>query len=388
MKSPKSRLCFIAASPFTVNVFLRDHLSVLSEDFDITVITAAQDQLAVLQLPAGIRAIHLEIAREPMPLVDLVALIKLYRLLRHQRFTAVFTITPKAGLLGMLAAFTARVPHRLHFFTGQVWATKSGWYRALLKGCDRLIVALASQVLTDGFAQARFLVEQKVVDAAHVGVIGPGPICGVDLQRFAPNPAYRREIRAELEIPTSAVVALYLGRMHSEKGILEIVQAFTKLRQDQRNEQMYLLLVGPSDKDNVGHALKQLDKDVKANMRMRGGVLDPERYMAAADFLVLASYREGFSMVVLEAAATELPAVVTDIYGFGDTVVENETALKVPARDAEQLAAAMQILADNAEMRQRMGSAARRRVTDIYSAPVVTQAWREFFYLLAASQDN
>lgn len=388
MTAPKTRLCFIAASPFTVNSFLRDHLSALSEEFDVTVITAAQDRLAALQLPACIRVLHLLIARQPAPLADLVALIKLYRLLRGQCFAAVFTITPKAGLLGMLAAFLARVPQRFHYFTGQVWATRSGWRRALLKGCDRLIVALASQVFADGHAQVRFLVEQKVVDATHVQAIGPGPVCGVDLQRFAPNPAYRSEIRTELEIPTGAVVALYLGRMHPEKGILEMAQAFRKLCQEQRNGQLFLLLVGPSDDDNVGLALEQLDVDVKANMRMRGGVADPERYMAAADFLVLPSYREGFPMVVLEAAATELPAVVTDIYGFGDAVVENETAFKVPARDAEQLAAAMQILASNTEMRQRMGIAARRRVAEIYSAPAVTQAWREFFRPLAASQDN
>lgn len=383
MARQKTKLCFVAASPFTVNVFLRGHLSALSEDFDVTVITSTQDKLAALRLPPTIRVLHLEIVRQPAPLADLLALFHLWQLIQGEGFTVVFTITPKTGLLGMLAACMARVPNRFHYFTGQVWATRTGWRRVLLKACDRLIVSLATRVSTDGYAQMRFLVEQKVVAAERIGVIGPGPICGVDLERFTPSEHNRTVVRKALEIPSDAVVALYLGRLHPEKGIAELSQAFSEIVRNGQAEKLILLLVGPSDDDNTSRALEGLDSEIKRKMRMRGGVPDPERYMAAADFLVLPSYREGFPMVVLEAAAVGLPAIVTDIYGFGDAVEADITAVKVSPRNAEQLKMAMLRLVKEEDLRKRMGAAAIARVKEKYSAASVTQAWLEFYRPLA-----
>lgn len=378
MQRTKPRLCFMATSPFSVNAFLKGHIESLA-DFDITVIAPAMDSLATIALPENARLHAVDIPREPSPWRDLCALLRIWRHLRAGKYLAVMTITPKAGLIGMLAARLAGVTNRFHCFTGQVWATKHGLPRWVFKTCDRFIVALGSRIFADGEAQRQFLVNQGVASPARIALLGPGPVCGIDMQRFRADADWRGAVRAEQNIAADATVALYLGRLHPEKGIRELLTAFGALVQTPAAGKLFLLCVGPSDDEQINQQLDDLEAGVRQRMRLVGGVHDPERYIAAADFLVLPSYREGFGMVVLEAASAALPAIVSDVYGLQDAVEENVTALKVPVRDAGRLADAMQLFVLQPEMVRQMGNAARERVAREFAADTVTAAWRELF---------
>lgn len=370
-----NKICFVATVPYVVNAFLRDHLEALSERFLVTVVTSDDNSLAPLALPPQIRVVRMNLQRQPTPMADMCTLVSLYAYFRRERFIAVHSVTPKAGLLGMAAALFAGVPNRFHHFTGQVWSTRSGFQRSFYKACDRLIGALATRVFTDGHAQSEFLALEGVTKGSAM-VLGPGPICGIDMQRFHPDSSMKSEMRRRLSIPAEAVVILFVGRLHREKGLWELVQAMEALEHEAG---LILLLVGPSDDADLVRRLEGLPESLRSIIRQTGGVPDPENYMRAADVFVLPSHREGFGMVVLEAAASGLPAVVSDIYGLRDAVEEGVTALKVPVKAPDELAAAIWRLVEDKDLRARMSQAALRRVATSFTRERITDTWRNLY---------
>lgn len=368
-------ICFVATVPYVVNAFLRDHLTELSKDFSVTVVTGNDSPLASLALPSQVRVVRVGLHRQPALLADMRTLLFLWRFFCRENFISVHTITPKAGLLGMTAAFLARVPNRLHHFTGQVWATRSGLQRKFYKACDRLIAVMATRIFTDGHAQAAFLASEGITKG-NAAVLGPGPICGIDMQRFYPDAVRKVEMRRRLAILPDAVVVLFVGRLHREKGLWELVQAMEVLGHESG---LILLLVGPSDDADLVRRLDALPQAVQSIIRRTGGVPDPECYMQAADIFVLPSHREGFGMVVLEAAACGLPAIVSDIYGLRDAVEEGVTALKVPVNAPDALAAAIHRLAENEDLRASMSHAALQRVATSFTRERITNTWLSLY---------
>jgi glycosyltransferase involved in cell wall biosynthesis len=276
----------------------------------------------------------------------------------------------------MTAAWIARVPIRVHTFTGQVWATRKGLARALLRSIDRLIARLATHVLVDSRSQREFLIENRVVTAAKATVLANGSICGVDGGRFRRDPVARQKIRSEMRVPEEAVVFLYLGRLSRDKGIRELAFAFIRLAQ--RHATVHLALVGP-DED----ALRRQIEDIVAPFADRVRIIDytdrPEDYMAAADVFCLPSYREGFGQVALEAAAAGLPVIASRIYGIVDAVIDQETGLLHSPGGVEALLAHMETLLAQPDLRHKLGAAGRARALRDFSEERVTQALLEYY---------
>jgi glycosyltransferase involved in cell wall biosynthesis len=333
----------------TVNAFLREHIAAAAERFDVTVIANSAQAPGV---PA--RFVRVAIERRIAPLADLKALLELAVLFRRERFDLVHSVTPKAGLLAALAGSLARIPARLHTFTGQVWATRTGTMRGLLKTFDELTASLATRVLADSASQRAFLVAEGVVAPGKCGVLGYGSVNGVDGARFRPDAAARARARAEAGIPAQAVLFLYLGRLARDKGLADLARAFSQL------EDAWLLLVGP-DEDGIAGELRAACGASAARLRILAATGVPEQFMAAADVFVLPSYREGFGSVILEAAAAGVPAIATRIYGLTDAVVEGETGCLVPPRDPAALCERMRALQQDGALRARLGRAARER---------------------------
>ena len=169
------------------------------------------------------------IERDIAPLKDLIALWQMTRELRRGRFDLVHSVTPKAGLLAMVGGFLAGVPHRIHTFTGQVWATRRGLGRFVLKNMDRLTALTATRVLVDSPSQRDFLLLQGVVKADKSMVLGEGSIGGVDLQRFRPDPEIRKAVRTQLGVDDSVPLLLFVGRLKRDKGILDLAKAYAML---------------------------------------------------------------------------------------------------------------------------------------------------------------
>ena len=377
MSHSAPKICVLAATPLTVHFFLKPHLVEFSRHFDVTLACNPKNDayLPPLDLPVRQTAVGME--RKISPLRDLITLFELFWLFRRERFDLVVSVVPKAGLLGMLAAFLAGVPRRVHIFQGEVWASRRGPMRSLLKAMDKVIAKSATHVLAVSPSERQFLEEQRVVRPGQVSVLGSGSISGVDMARFRPDPEARSGLRNEHAIPDDAVVCLFLGRLTADKGVFDLVQAFAMCGES--NPKLWLVLVGP-DEEGVGpQLLSTLTGEVAGRMLVEGFTHTPERHIAAADFLCLPSYREGFGMVVIEAAAAGIPSIGSRIYGVSYAIVENETGLLVPPGDAPQLAAALSRLAWDEALRERLALAGRTRVENEFRQEKVVAGYVNYF---------
>jgi glycosyltransferase involved in cell wall biosynthesis len=263
----------------------------------------------------------------------------------------------------------------LHTFTGQVWVTRRGPMRALLRAMDRVTARLATQVLIDSRSQREFLIANGVVTAAKATVLGGGSICGVD-ERFRPSDAARERVRSALGVPRDAVLFLYLGRLSRDKGLIDLARAFAALAK--RNASAHLLIAGP-DEENLMKRIEEILAGCRERFRRIDFTDRPEECMAAADVFCLPSYREGFGQVAVEASAAELPVIASRIYGVTDAVVEGETGLFHAPGDVQALTERMQTLIEHPEMRRSLGKAGRARVLREFSAERVTRALLDYY---------
>jgi glycosyltransferase involved in cell wall biosynthesis len=358
------RICYVVSSEMTVAAFLKGHIVLAEETYDVSVAVNTSDKECLRKLGLSATLLAVPIERKISLLKDIRALLVMYRHFRRQKFDLVHSVSPKAGLIGMLAAWLAGIPHRVHTFTGQVWVTKSGWRRSLLKLADWLIGTLTTSALVDSPSQRDFLVAEGVLPSGKSHVIGCGSICGVDAFRFCPNAEYRNAVRMSLNIPGSAILLLSLGRMNRDKGVVDLAVAFSKLAQ--RFPELYLLLVGP-DEDGQVPAVMEVCGPVVDRVIHVGFTREPERFMAAADVFCLPSYREGFGMVIVEAAASGVPAVASRIYGLTDAVADGSTGLLHQPGNPEAIAAALERMILDPKERLRMGAEARARAQECFS---------------------
>jgi glycosyltransferase involved in cell wall biosynthesis len=369
-----AKLCFVVSSPLTAKAFLSGHIAALGQHYAIDLVVSTSNAGDLGDIPAHARIVPLSIQRKVMPLADLAALLRLYLLFRQKRYAAVSSVTPKAGMLTLVAATLARVPLRIHIFTGQVWVTRTGWKRCLLKAADRLMARLATHVLTDSPSQRDFMVTEGIAPTNKIRVLGDGSICGVDAGRFRPDAERRVGIRRAQGIPEEAIVFLFLGRLNRDKGVLDLAAAFAALD----DAAAWLLIVGP-DEAGLRNAIESRLGATLGRTRFVGYTDRPEDFMTAADVFCLPSYREGFGMVIVEAAAAGIPAVASRIYGITDAVDEDVTGLLHPPGDIAQIAGAMVTLASNPALRSALGRAARERALRLFSREAVTAAWLRFY---------
>ena len=196
-------------------------------------------------------------------------------------------------------------------------------------------------------------------------VLGNGSISGINEKIFKTNSLARKNIRTKLVVDNSAIVILFLGRINKEKGVGELIDAFSNLVS--RDKRVVLWLVG-TDEDRLQDKL-----DVKESIFWISNTDIPEQYMAAADIFCLPSYREGFGSAVIEAAACGIPAVGSNIYGLSDAIVDKITGILVPVKSVKSLESALQKLVDNKKIREQMGFMAKRRVIENFSQSKMTE---------------
>jgi lipopolysaccharide/colanic/teichoic acid biosynthesis glycosyltransferase/glycosyltransferase involved in cell wall biosynthesis len=367
----KRRACIVVASEMTVRAFLRRQIAAMQEQYDVTLVVNRPSAALVRELGPSVVVRHLAIRRETSPLRDLLCLVALVRLMRASRFDLVHSLTPKAGLLAMSAAWAARVQVRVHTFTGQVWATRSGFQRAGLKLVDRVIAAAATFTLADSPSQRAFLAAQRVAPVSKIAVLGHGSVSGVDTTRFRPDAAARRSVRQAVGIPERDTVLLFVGRLQRDKGVLDLARAFAMIAA--RHPEIRLLVVGP-DEQHLSAEMRALCGPHHERLHFCGYTHSPELHMAASDVLCLPSYREGFGSVIIEAAAVGLPAVASRIYGIVDAVVEGSTGLLHEPGDVNGLAAQLERVVVDHEFRRSLGLAAQTRAARDFSPDTLAAA--------------
>ncbi|MDA1332503.1 MAG: glycosyltransferase [Proteobacteria bacterium] len=372
----RKKICFVATTAFAVNAFLKEQILALSKIYKVILCVDNSVYPLSIDLGQGLTVIYIRIERKVSLFRDIKAVLRLIKIISANSPDVVHTLTPKAGLLGLFAAWVNRVPIRCHTFTGQVWVTKSGLARYFLKQVDRFIVAFASNIFVDSNSQRQMLYRETIAKEGRIDMLGTGSIAGVNLKRFRPDVNTRLEKRRELGLSVGVCVYLFVGRITIDKGLFDLLTAFKEVAIDVPNVELWV--VGP-DEENLVCTLKNYSSNCNAPIRWFTHTTSPEIMMAAADVLLLPSYREGFGSVIIEAAACELPAVAYRIDGVIDAIEEHFTGILVDVGNVESFAAAMKTLALDEELRVRLGRYARDRVQRRFSSELVTGAWLDFY---------
>ena len=328
--------------------------------FRVTLVSSPGDLLDRTAAREGVEPIAIPIERGIAPVADVVSLMKLISLLRRLRPDVAEFSTPKAGLLGTLAAKIVGIPARVYMLRGLRLETVTGIKRRILLAAERRAAASAHVVLCNSESLRSVAVALGLAPPEKLHLLGDGSSNGVDVARFSPGPS---DVRQGLGIPEDAPVVGFVGRMTRNKGLPELVEAFDTILAAE--PQAHLVLVGWFDvaEDAVGEELRAR---IASNPRIytTGFVVDTAPYYRAMDVMVLPTWREGFPNVVLEAAATGIPVVTTESTGSRDSVVPEVTGLLIPPGYPEAISEAVLKLLRNPERRRRMGAAARAWVVE------------------------
>lgn len=360
------KICFLVTTPFAANSFLIEHLKALSQKYEVT-LCLNQDLYPISPIfdKNGIRIINIPIKRKLSLFSDLKILKKLFIVFNYEKFDSVHTLTPKAGLLGMLAAYLASVPLRLHTFTGQIWVNENGIKRHFYKAIDRIIVYFSTQVFCDSQSQKIFLVNQGIVKEKLISVIGQGSISGVDIEKFIPQSKGNEE----------DFIFLFVGRLTKDKGIFDLIKAFQGVYKE--NSCVQLWIVGP-DEDGLMNQIKH-SFPLLEGVSWIGPRANPEKFMAKADILILPSYREGFGTVIIEAAACKTATIAYRIYGVIDAIEDGKSGILVDKGDSEALECAMKMLVFNPHLAVQLGEVAYQRAINLFSSKKITNDWLELY---------
>jgi glycosyltransferase involved in cell wall biosynthesis len=378
------RIVRIATIPFVVLHHLEGEIRALvGAGHEVFVVTSKGDGFERIGSLGVAGVVGLAIEREIAPFKDLAALVALCGIFRKLRPDLVHSITPKAGLLAALAGRLYGIPIRLHTFTGQAWAVRRGLVRWLGRLADRSIVRLNTRSYADSYSQRDFLVAEGICGEGVIRVRGSGSLAGVDLKRFdrdrlRPEAA---QARARLGIGPQLKTIIFVGRVTRDKGIVELVAAFGRLKG------AVLVLVGPlePERDPLPEAtLAEIERNPA--IHAVGYDPQPERYLAFADLLCLPSYREGFGIVVIEAAALGVPCIGTDIVGLRDAVVNGKTGLLVPPKDLLALGEALEALLADEARRAAFGAAAREHARRNFDAELLVAGLLAEYRELRATQ--
>ena len=377
------RVTHVTTVPVSLR-FLRGQAAFMADHgVELRVVSSPGDELDAFSEEEGVPAHAVSMPRRITPGADLVSLARLWLHFRETRPDVVHSHTPKGGLLGTIAATLAGVPVRIYHMRGLPLMGASGWRRALLTTTERVSCGLASEVFCVSHSLRDVALELDLVSRTGSRVLAGGSGQGVDTRRFditRLGPDTRTRVRERLEIPESAVLFGFVGRIVRDKGIHELAEAWASVRQ--ALPRAHLLLVGPRE------PMDPIDPDVwsrlAADERVRtlGFTEDTERLYAAMDVVVLPTYREGFPNVPLEAASMGLPVVATRIPGCVDAVAEDRTGTLVPAREAAPLADAMLRYGRDPELRAAHGRAGRTRVEREFRPEVIWSAIQERYEAL------
>ena len=373
----KPKIIRATTVPQSLNVFCKGVLRELSEMFEVIGVSSPGDALDEVAEREGIRVIPVPMERHISIVNDFWSLWKMWRVFRREEPVMVHSMTPKAGMICMVSAWLARVPVRVHTFTGLVWPSSTGMKRKILMMADRLTCACATHIIPEGEGVKNDLVSGKITKKP-LKVLGYGNVRGVDMEYYDRTEEVMKvaeQIRDERKF-----TFLFVGRIVRDKGVNELVTAFKKVYSQYPYSR--LVLVGPYESkldpvnEETKEAIAAFNDIISVGSKFGVELL---AYYAAANCFVLPSYREGFPNTVLEAGAMGLPSIVTDINGSREIIKEGVNGIIVQPRDAEMLYAAMKTMLQSNLDREKMAANARKIIAERFEQGFVRKCLYDFY---------
>lgn len=361
--------------PDSLDTFCRGMLKELSEKYEVVGLSSPGAALERVAEREGVRTIAVPMERHISITKDVVSLWRLIRVFHKEKPTMVHSMTPKAGLLCMLAAWITKVPVRVHTFTGLVFPTSTGLKRKVLMTTDWLTCACATHVIPEGEGVKNDLINNGITKKP-LKVLGYGNVMGVDMEKYSRRPKVMDKAKV---IRKKVFTFLYVGRIVKDKGINELCEAFNKLS---GLTEARLIFVGPYEDclDPISEKSREIIAN-NPNIESVGGKFGDEllAYYAACDCFVFPSYREGFPNTVLEAGAMGLPSIVTDINGSREIIKQGENGVIIPSQNAEALFDAMINIMRDKVSRERMAGNARKMIADRFEQRFVRKCLYDFY---------
>lgn len=371
------KLTRVTTVPMSFKYLLKGQMNFMSKNgFDVTMISSDGQELNDVIENEKCRHIMIPLTRKITILKDLKATYNLYKLIRKEKPDIVHTHTPKAGIIGMLSSYFARVPIRLHTVAGLPLMGATGFKRIVLNFVEKLTYKCSTRVYPNSYGLKKIILKHRFTSENKLKVIGNGSSNGIDTSYFYPELFSIEEnavLKINLGIKKTDFVFIFVGRIVSDKGINELVEAFDKISLVE--DDIKLLLVGPFE-DELDPLQKKTKLLINNNDKIiLGGYQNDVRpYFSISNCLVFPSYREGFPNVVMQAGAMGLPSIVTDINGCNEIMIENENGLIIPAKDVEALRNAMETMLNDKALFHKLKSNARKRIVENYEQSVVWNA--------------
>ena len=350
--------------------------------YEVITASAAGAEVTEICKREGVRHFPIDFTRTLSPFKDLKALWQLIRLIKKEKPDIVHTHTPKAGLLGMMAAKFTGVKLRMHTVAGMPLMEATGLTKRILRVTEKITYFCAHKVYPNSYKLKDYMNEEFPAYENKFKIIGEGSSNGIDTVYFSRkniDDHVIASLRTDHNIPIEPIVFVFVGRIVEDKGIHELVEAFLEIK-----EEAYLLLVGAfeDEREPVKAEIKQAISTHPRIIHV-GFQKDIRPFLAASDIFVFPSYREGFPNVVLQAAAMELPCIVSDINGSNEIIAHNENGLIVPVKNTQKLKFAMEDLLADSEKRKALLLKSRASILEKYDQKKVWLAILEEYNSLS-----
>lgn len=380
MAGNKKKLIRATTVPMSLTSFCTGLLKELSEQYEVIALSSPGKELEQIHNTDGVRTIAVPMERHISLTKDIIALFRMIRVFMKEKPYMVHSMTPKAGLLCMMAAWICRVPRRVHTFTGLVWPTTTGVKRSILMLTDKILCLCATHIIPEGQGVLQDL--QAHITRKPMKVLGYGNVKGVDVNYWDKTESVKeegRKVRRRYGIEQEFTF-LYVGRIVKEKGINELVDAFKEL--NSLYPESRLLLVGPEENnldpisEKSREIIGRLPSIITTGPAYGRNLLN---FYSAADCLILPSYREGFPNTPIEAGAMGLPCIVTDINGSREIIEDGKNGLVVPSKDSLALLTAMTALIENKPLYNMMADNARPMIVSRFEQGFVRKCLYDFY---------
>jgi glycosyltransferase involved in cell wall biosynthesis len=381
---PKQTLIRITTVPLSLEKLLTGQLHFMSSFYNVIAVSSDKERLERFGKLEKVAVFALEMTRKITPLQDVLAVIKLFFFLKKTRPFIVHTHTPKAGIVGMLAAKLAGVPHRLHTVAGMPLLEQAGFKRKVLDFVEKLTYSCATKVYPNSFKMRDIIIQNEYCTPSKIKVLANGSSNGIDTSYFDAShfsEHQKSSLKQELGIKSSDFVFIFVGRIVSDKGINELISAFSEIQDNKKD--IKLLLVGPYEPELDPLKAETLNQ-IKNNKSIKsvGYQLDVRSYFAISDALVFPSYREGFPNVVMQAGAMGLPSIVTDINGCNEIISEGENGIIIPVKNQQAILESLLYFIKNKEQFFQMTQKARAMIVSRFNQQFmwesILQEYRSF----------
>ncbi len=372
----KQTLIRITTVPLSLEKLLTGQLHFMSSFYHVIAVSSDKNRLEKYGQLEKVAVFPLEMTRQITPIQDLIAVVKLYFLFKKTKPFIVHTHTPKAGIVGMLASKLAGVPNRLHTVAGMPLLEQSGVKRKVLDLVEKLTYSCATKVYPNSFKLKDIIIQNGYCSEVKLKVLANGSSNGIDTSYFDAShfpEEFKNNLKIELGIQSSDFVFVFVGRLVADKGINELIAAFSVIQKQKIN--IKLLLVGPYEQE-LDPLKEETMNQISANKSIIsiGYQLDVRPYFAISNSLVFPSYREGFPNVVMQAGSMGLPSIVTNINGCNEIIENKENGYIIPVKNQKAIQESMLSCIENKGQFSQMQKNARAMIVSRFDQKIMWES--------------